>query len=440
MQSDRPGQRLAARHSRCRAGNVIKVQHLLDHVAGLPADAPTFPDGGLWTAYAPGEHWHYSNTGYDILGKLAEHLGGKPLDRLLEERIFAPLGMRRTRGAIIAADRLLYAQGYEAADPTSRSRAAPRWPRPPGSTGHVWRGSVASTADDMNRFLRIARQRRAGPRRPWPVPAAGPGFHVALRRQRHAGDVLRQRPDARRQRRPVLPPPYRRDGQLLILLPPRCGERRRRLRLRHGQRLPRISPAAAHQLRGRCADQRRVGPAAARAAVARSCHCPTRPPMSAAIRDPPAPSQVRARRAADPGRRGRRARRAATVGRRFVPHHACAFQALCAEVRANRRRGHRRQLGPEHLRPRGIAARPSQCPTRRSPGSPAAMSTTARGSGREGRRARRAAVAGHRNAAGPDRRQPVAHRPGKLVARAGVLRGFHRRTPADSSSSQARNS
>ena len=35
-------------------GNAITVQHLLDHVAGLPADAPTFPDGGLWTAYAPG--------------------------------------------------------------------------------------------------------------------------------------------------------------------------------------------------------------------------------------------------------------------------------------------------------------------------------------------------------------------------------------------------
>ena len=64
-------------------GNAIQVQHLLDHVAGLPGDAPLFPDGGLWTAYAPGAHWHYSNTAYDMLGKLAEHVGGKPLDRLL---------------------------------------------------------------------------------------------------------------------------------------------------------------------------------------------------------------------------------------------------------------------------------------------------------------------------------------------------------------------
>src|SRR3954453_8561881 len=63
------------------AGNSITVQHLLDHTAGLPGDAPLFPEGGLWTAYAPGEHWHYCNTGYDMLGKLAEHLGGKPLTR-----------------------------------------------------------------------------------------------------------------------------------------------------------------------------------------------------------------------------------------------------------------------------------------------------------------------------------------------------------------------
>jgi CubicO group peptidase (beta-lactamase class C family) len=135
-------------------GNAIQVQHLLDHVAGLPADAPTFPDGGLWTAYAPGQHWHYSNTAYDILGKLAEHVGGKSLDRLLGERIFTPLGMHQTHGAIIGADRTLYAQGYEAADLTAPfARGVPLAPA-------AWvdvtfgAGSIASTAVDMTRFLR----------------------------------------------------------------------------------------------------------------------------------------------------------------------------------------------------------------------------------------------------------------------------------------------
>jgi CubicO group peptidase (beta-lactamase class C family) len=135
-------------------GNTIQVQHLLDHVAGLPGDAPMFTDGGLWTAYAPGAHWHYSNTAYEMLGKLAEHLGGKPLAPLLRERIFAPLGMGRSRGAIVGADRLLYAQGYEAADQIAvYARGVPLRPAP-------WvdvtfgAGSVASTADDMMPFLR----------------------------------------------------------------------------------------------------------------------------------------------------------------------------------------------------------------------------------------------------------------------------------------------
>jgi len=134
-------------------GNRIEVQHMLDHVAGLPGDAPMFPDGGLWTTYAPGAHWHYSNTAYEILGKLAEHLGGKPLAQLLQERIFAPLGMTRSRGAILDSDRLLYAQGYEAADRVGAyARGVPLRPAP-------WvdvtfgAGCVASTADDMLSFL-----------------------------------------------------------------------------------------------------------------------------------------------------------------------------------------------------------------------------------------------------------------------------------------------
>ena len=147
------------------SGNTITVQHLLDHSAGLPDDAPLFADGGLWTSYAPGQHWHYSNTGYDMLGKIAEHAGGKPLGRLLAERIFTPLGMRRSKGAIIAADRLLYAQGYEPADLTIPFAIGA--PLAPAAWVDVTfgAGSVASTADDMLRWLRTmadAAQGRGG--------------------------------------------------------------------------------------------------------------------------------------------------------------------------------------------------------------------------------------------------------------------------------------
>ncbi|MFL6746639.1 MAG: serine hydrolase domain-containing protein [Sphingomicrobium sp.] len=135
-------------------GNAITVQHLLDHTAGLPDDAPVFGEAGLWVGYAPGEHWHYSNTGYEILGKIAEHVAGVDLALLLWKQIFTPLGMRRSRGAIVGGDRTLYAQGYEPADLSVP--AARGVPLAPAAWVDVTfgAGSVASTAADMLLWLR----------------------------------------------------------------------------------------------------------------------------------------------------------------------------------------------------------------------------------------------------------------------------------------------
>ena len=135
-------------------GSGITVQQLIDHTSGLADSPPLSADGGLWTGFKPGERWSYSNTGYEILGKVAEHAGGKPLAQLLQAGIFAPLGMRRSRGAIVGADRVLYAQGYEAADSTiPYARGVPL--APAGWVDVTFgAGSVASTAEDMNRFIR----------------------------------------------------------------------------------------------------------------------------------------------------------------------------------------------------------------------------------------------------------------------------------------------
>src|SRR6185437_465877 len=65
-------------------------------------------------------------------------------------------------------------------------------------------------------------------------------------------------------------PPHRRHGQLLRVLPCRRRERRRRLRQLDDQRLRRIPPAAAHPIRGRCADQRRCRAPASIAAAGQS--------------------------------------------------------------------------------------------------------------------------------------------------------------------------
>lgn len=131
----------------------ISVQDLLDHVGGLPSDAPLDVPGGLWTGFAPGTHWHYSNTGYEILGKIAEHVSGEPLADLFTKRILAPAGMTRSHGAVLARDKALYAQGYRAADPTvpfALGVALAPAPWVDVTSGAI---SVASTAADMVRFM-----------------------------------------------------------------------------------------------------------------------------------------------------------------------------------------------------------------------------------------------------------------------------------------------
>lgn len=135
------------------AGNQITVQQLLDHLAGLPADAPLSPEGGLWTGYPPAQHWSYSNTGYDILGRLVARLAGKALADVDQQRIFAPLAMRHSLGAILSRDRAAFAQGYKVAD---GGTFVPGVTLAPADWVDVdfAAGNIASTSDDMVKLLR----------------------------------------------------------------------------------------------------------------------------------------------------------------------------------------------------------------------------------------------------------------------------------------------
>jgi D-aminopeptidase len=47
--------------------------------------------------FVPGSRYLYSNTGFFLLGLIVERISGEPLPAFLERRIFAPLGMNRTR-------------------------------------------------------------------------------------------------------------------------------------------------------------------------------------------------------------------------------------------------------------------------------------------------------------------------------------------------------
>ncbi|MBA2357378.1 MAG: beta-lactamase family protein [Actinobacteria bacterium] len=87
------------------------LRRILAHASGLQREFP----GEMWEAMVdppreellagvvdaeqvlpPGEHWHYSNLGYALLGEVVARVAGMPAERYLQERILEPLGLSRT--------------------------------------------------------------------------------------------------------------------------------------------------------------------------------------------------------------------------------------------------------------------------------------------------------------------------------------------------------
>lgn len=65
------------------------VRHLLAHASGLPFDGDAI-------LARPGTRRIYSNTGFDLLGRLLEARDGRPFAVTLSHRVLAPLGMADT--------------------------------------------------------------------------------------------------------------------------------------------------------------------------------------------------------------------------------------------------------------------------------------------------------------------------------------------------------
>ena len=95
-------------------GDKVSVRMLLNHTSGIRSytDMPGVMDGPIQKTvttaqlidtfknekpdFAPGEGWHYNNSGYVLVGAVIEAASGQPWHAYLKKSFFDPLGMART--------------------------------------------------------------------------------------------------------------------------------------------------------------------------------------------------------------------------------------------------------------------------------------------------------------------------------------------------------
>ena len=131
-------------------------------IQGLKPRPPHGPDewirrlGTLPLMHQPGERWMY-HTGSDVLGVLIARASGKPFESFLQERIFAPLGMKDT-GYTVPAEKLdRFASCYQvnqtgALELYDDARESQWSSAPPFASGG---GGLVSTIDDYFAFGRM---------------------------------------------------------------------------------------------------------------------------------------------------------------------------------------------------------------------------------------------------------------------------------------------
>jgi CubicO group peptidase (beta-lactamase class C family) len=111
----------------------ITIREVMTHTSGLPGGPPpgiaellremNRPLGEAVAIYAqqplefaPGARWQYSNTGIATLGRLVEVASGLKFEDFLDQRIFAPLGMKDSHIFLPAAKRPRLAPLYTERD------------------------------------------------------------------------------------------------------------------------------------------------------------------------------------------------------------------------------------------------------------------------------------------------------------------------------------
>jgi CubicO group peptidase (beta-lactamase class C family) len=125
----------------------ITPRMLLDHTSGFPNWRFLEDDKKLHIHFEPGTRFAYSGEGIMLLQRVVEDVEGRSLTELMQERLFAPLGMART-SMVWKPD--FEADAAVAYDEDGRALEAQRWSRPNAA------GGMQTTLGDYARFLEAA--------------------------------------------------------------------------------------------------------------------------------------------------------------------------------------------------------------------------------------------------------------------------------------------
>jgi CubicO group peptidase (beta-lactamase class C family) len=152
-----------------KAWEGVTIHHLLTHTGGVPS----YTDDILYSFkmmmpetvnsmikrfrdkpldFKPGEKFHYSNSGYFLLGAIIEKLSGERYEAFLKKSIFDPLGMHDTGYDHYATLLLHRASGYNRADDGLTNAQYLDMSQPYSA------GSLYSTVEDLARWDRALRE------------------------------------------------------------------------------------------------------------------------------------------------------------------------------------------------------------------------------------------------------------------------------------------
>lgn len=139
----------------------LTAAQLMSHTAGLkdePAEYGSHDEGAFaeyprsWSAaYAilpPGTTFSYSNPGFTLAGLIAQEAAGKPYAELVQERVFAPLGMTHSTFKPTVAMTFPLAIGHRGARGETATVVRPM----AEDTRHWPAGYIYTSANDLARF------------------------------------------------------------------------------------------------------------------------------------------------------------------------------------------------------------------------------------------------------------------------------------------------